>query len=72
MVVRAERVDEAEARDEVLHVAACDQEASALVSDARRRRVRRMTQFGLQPECAGVCQLAHQRETGTSLELYPV
>jgi hypothetical protein len=52
IAVRVEHVDEAEAREQLLRVAARDREADALVSDApdaRRRRARVDAELGLQP-----------------------
>jgi hypothetical protein len=52
IAVRAAHVDAAEAREELLRVAARDREADALVGDApdaRRRRAWVEAQLGLQP-----------------------
>jgi hypothetical protein len=52
VAVRAEHVDVAEAREQLLRVAARDREADALVGDApdaRRRRARVEAELGLQP-----------------------
>jgi hypothetical protein len=61
VAVRAEHVDAAEAREQLLRVAARDREADALVGDApgaRRRRARVEAELGLQPgRAANLCTL---------------
>jgi hypothetical protein len=61
VAVRAEHVDAAEARSQLLRVAARDREADALVGDApdaRRRRARVEAELGLQPGRAADRELA--------------
>jgi hypothetical protein len=63
--VRAAHVDAAEAREQLLRVAARDREADALTvgntPDARCRRAWVEAQLGLQPWHAAGRQLAHER-----------
>jgi hypothetical protein len=62
IAVRAAHVDAAEAREQLLRVAARDREADALVGDApdaRRRRARVEAVLGLQPGRAADRELDH-------------
>jgi hypothetical protein len=69
IAVRAPHVDAAEAREELLRVAARDHEADALVGDApdaRRRRAWVEAQLGLQPWRAAGRQPRARTTTSTS------